>query len=152
VGSHGQPVTIGFTTSSTPSRATTTARGSLDLDQTWIPLATFTGKIPNGSACDTFAVVLPDTIRAKFDPAFRSPSDSRSSDVGYSSADVSDDGWVIDSISSRGPTSDSSTTEQRPGQLVHLDLQAWATTTRFSRTHFTEDICRNASVWSAFDP
>jgi hypothetical protein len=130
----------------------------LDLDQSWAPLATFTGKIPN-SGCDTFTVVIPDTIRAKYATGVKVPFRFVfTSDVGYSSADglYAGDGWVIDNITVKGGT------DVRFFDNGSNGTDGWYPSTfpgvgdyYTIRSHvFTEDICTsNASnVWTAYDP
>ncbi|HEU4725351.1 MAG TPA: FlgD immunoglobulin-like domain containing protein [Candidatus Eisenbacteria bacterium] len=131
----------------------------LDLDQSWQPLATFTGKVPNGAGCDTFTVVIPDTIRAKFDPGIPVPFRfAFTSDVGYSSADglYDGDGWSIDNITVK------SGTDVRFFDNGNNGLGSWYYSTypgvgdffTIRQNVYTEDLCTaNASkVWTAFDP
>jgi hypothetical protein len=81
-----------------------------DLTNNWTQLAFFTGKVPNSSLCDTFSVIIPDSIISKW----RAGNDGTGtnplpvpfrftfvSDVGFSSADglYNGDGWIIDNIS-----------------------------------------------------
>lgn len=81
----------------------------LDLDDGWIPLATFTGTIPSsGSAkCDSFTVQIPDSIVAK------SPTLNfrfvMTTDVQGSSADglyPSAKGWSIDNVTVKAGLND----------------------------------------------
>lgn len=131
----------------------------LDLDQSWTPLASFTGKVPTGAGCDTFTVVIPDTIRAKFDPGLPVPFRfTFTSDVGYSSADglYNGDAWVIDNITVK------SGTDVRFFDNANNGQDGWFVSTfpgvgdyyTIRQNVFTEDICTaNASkVWAAFDP
>lgn len=130
----------------------------LDIDQTWVPLHTFTGKIPN-SGCDTFTVVIPDTIRMKFEPGIPVPFRfTFTSDVGYSSADglYNGDGWSIDNITVK------SGTDVRFFDDGNNGVGGWYFSTfpgvgdyyTIRQNVYTEDICTtNASkVWTAFDP
>jgi hypothetical protein len=155
----GQPVTIGFRHKfdAEPGYDFGLVE-ALDLDQTWIPLATFTGKIPN-SGCDTFTVVLPDSIRAKFDPGIPVPFRfTFTSDVGYSSADglYDGDGWILDNITIK------SGTDVRFFDNGNNGTGNWFISTfpgvgdffSIRQNVYTEDLCTaNASkVWAAFDP
>jgi len=131
----------------------------LDIDATWIPLATFTGQVPNGAGCDTFTVVIPDSIRQKYDPGIPVPFRfTFTSDVGYSSADglYDGDGWIIDNITVK------SGTDVRFFDNAENGLNGWFISTfpgvgdffTIRQNVYTEDICtENASkVWAAFDP
>lgn len=78
----------------------------------WIPLAGFTGEVPGGGGCDTFAVVVPDTIRSHLfvEPGLVLPLQFRfrfTSDLAYSSADglYDGDGWLLDNITVLAGTS-----------------------------------------------
>ncbi len=89
----------------------------LDPLYSWIFLASFTGKVPNGAGCDSFSTTIPDSVVSKWYAG--SPEDSIftpipipfrltfTSDVGWSSADglYDGDGWIIDNITARGGTS-----------------------------------------------
>ncbi|HET9951416.1 MAG TPA: FlgD immunoglobulin-like domain containing protein [Candidatus Eisenbacteria bacterium] len=131
----------------------------LDLDQSWAPIATFTGKVPNGQGCDSFTVVIPDTIRAKFPLGIKVPFRFVfTSDVGYSSADglYTGDGWVIDNITIKQGTN------VRFFDNGSNNVGDWYVSTypgvgdyyTIRNNVYTEDVCTaNASkVWTAFDP
>ena len=137
----------------------------LDLEDGYITLATFTGKIPtHGNACgDTFTVSIPDTIRAKYytDPQNPLPVYFRfvfESDVGFSSADglYNGDGWVIDNITvsagsqirffdncEGGPKNWNYTNNPPVGDFFALQNNVT-----------TEDICtvNRSNVWVDWDP
>jgi hypothetical protein len=130
----------------------------LDPDASWMPIASFTGKIPN-NGCDTFTVVIPDSIRLKFADGINVPFRfTFTSDVGYSSADglYDGDGWVIDNITIKTATSVRFFDNGNNGN------GAWSYSTYPGVGDFytirsgiaTEDVCTtNASkVWTAFDP
>ena len=155
----GTPVTLGFRHKfdAEPNYDFGTVE-VLDLDQSWATIASFTGKVPN-SGCDTFTVVIPDTIRAKYSPGTNVPFRFVfNSDVGYSSADglYPGDGWVVDNI-----------TIKQGANVRFFDNGNSGTAGWYISTYpgvgdywtirqnvYTEDLCTaNASkVWTAFDP
>jgi hypothetical protein len=135
-----------------------------DPDQSWVELASFTGKVPASGLCDTFTVVIPDTIVAKYRAG--SPEDSIftplpvpfrfsfTSDVAYSSADglYDGDGWVIDNVTVKAGAS-----------VVFADnfesgMGTWQRTTEpgvgdyffLQRNVVTEDVCTTnpSKVWT----
>jgi hypothetical protein len=128
----------------------------LDIDQGWAPVATFTGKVPNGQGCDSFTVVLPDTIRQKYNPVyFRFVF---TSDVGYSSADglYDGDGWTIDNVTIKSGTNVrffDNGTSSGPSWLVST-FPGVGDFYTIRNAVPTEDVCtQNASnVWTAYDP
>ena len=69
----------------------------LDPDEDWVTLGIFTG-LAGGATGDTVTVVVPDSIRAKYNPVlFRFQF---TSDIRNSSADgfYPGDGWSIDNV------------------------------------------------------
>jgi flagellar hook capping protein FlgD len=79
-----------------------------DPDEDWLPIALFTGTVhgPGNVPCDTFTVVIPDSIRAKYNPIrfrFRFQSD-----IQVSSADgfYPGDGWCIDNVTVKAGLTD----------------------------------------------
>ncbi|HEX7078738.1 MAG TPA: FlgD immunoglobulin-like domain containing protein [Candidatus Eisenbacteria bacterium] len=127
-----------------------------DLTDAWIPLATFTGKVPSSGACDTFTVVIPDSIRAKYNPVvFRFVF---TSDVGYSSADglYNGDGWVLDNITIKAGTDvrffDDG--ESGPGSWVISTFPGVGDFFWLRNNVFTEDVCTSnpSMLWTDWDP
>ncbi len=135
-----------------------------DPDQSWVQIAQFTGKVPNNALCDTFTVVIPDSIVAKYRAG--SPLDSVftplpvpfrftfTSDVGFSSADglYNGDGWIMDNITVKAGSS-----------VVFFDnaesgMGTWQRTVEpgvgdyfyLQRNVVTEDVCtlNNSNVWT----
>lgn len=80
----------------------------LDPDESWVSVATLTG-VHHGTAgapCDTFSVVLPDSIIAKYNPVqfrfvFQSDIQGSSADGAYAG-----DGWSIDNVTVRANLGD----------------------------------------------
>ncbi|MGE5177389.1 MAG: FlgD immunoglobulin-like domain containing protein [Hyphomicrobiales bacterium] len=81
---------------------------ALDLVEGWIPLATFTGAIPSGSAaCDTFTVQIPDSIIAKSSTVYfrfvmTSDTQGSSADGLYPAAK----GWAVDNVTVKAGLND----------------------------------------------
>jgi hypothetical protein len=136
----------------------------LDPDQSWVQIAVFNGVQPANGLCDTFTVVIPDSIVAKFHSG--SPKDSIftplpvpfrfsfTSDVGYSSADglYDGDGFVVDNITVKSGTNTLFFDDCESGQ------GAWTRTTTpgvgdyffLRRNVLTEDFCttNQSNVWT----
>jgi len=135
-----------------------------DPDESWTRIAIFTGRVPAVGTCDTFTVVVPDSIVAKYrvgTPEVPGPLPvpfrfSFTSDVGFSSEDglYDGDGWVVDNVTVKwgsannvvffdnmesGPGGWQMTTE--PGVGDYFFLQ---------RNVLTEDICttNQTNVWT----
>ena len=133
-----------------------------DRDQSWTQIATFNGKIPNSSLCDTFTVNVPDSIVAKWRAG--TPEDPTpipvpfrfrfTSDIGYSSADglYDGDGWILDNITVRAGNN-----------VIFFDnvesgTGGWQRTTHpgvgdffyLQRNVLTEDVCSSnqSNVWT----
>lgn len=126
-----------------------------DFEDGWITLALFTGKVPN-NGCDSFTVVIPDTIRAKYNPVqfrFRFTSD-----IGYSSADglYDGDGWVVDNITIKSGTDvrffDDG--ESGPGSWAVSTFPGVGDFYWLTGNVATEDICtaNTSKVWTDWDP
>ncbi len=135
----------------------------LDLSQSWTPLATFTGKIPNGSNCDSFSVAIPESIRTQYydDPQNPLPVPFRfvfTSDIAYSSADglYNGDGWYIDNVTVRAGTQvrffDDS--DHGPGTWLPTILPPVGDYFALQNNVVTEDICtvNRTNVWVDWDP
>lgn len=141
----------------------------LDLDDGWIPVASFTGEVHapgggNAMVCDTASIVIPEALRAKFYNAvpgthaawpFRF---SFTSDVAYSSADglYDGDGWIIDNITL------TVNNEVRFFDNCENGQAAWVRSVfppvgdfyQVSSNVVTEDICTDnrTNVWVMWDP
>jgi hypothetical protein len=137
-----------------------------DLTDIWVEVASFTGKVPNSSLCDTFTVIIPDSIVAKWRAG--SPENPTplpvpfrfrfTSDVAYSSADglYDGDGWIIDNV-----------TVKAGANVVFFDnaeggMGSWQRTTSpgvgdyfyLQRNVVTEDVCaaNQSKVWTDWNP
>ena len=153
----GQPVTIGFKhrLDAEPDYDFGFVE-VFDLDDNWIPVATFTGKIPNGQGCDSFTVALPDSIREKYNPvSFRF---AFTSDVGYSSADglYDGDGWTIDNITIKSGA-DVRFFDDGTGGTSPWSISTFPGVGDFYSIRSgvpTEDVCtqNSSKVWGAHDP
>ncbi|MGE5180344.1 MAG: FlgD immunoglobulin-like domain containing protein [Bacteroidota bacterium] len=125
----------------------------------WIPLATFTGQIPNGSAlCDTFNIQIPDSIIAKnpvvsFRFLMQTDLQGSSADGLYPAAK----GWVVDNVS----------VQAQGGDLRFFDdmesgMGTWTVSTfppvgdfwRITNARLTQALCNSdtSQVWSPADP
>jgi hypothetical protein len=135
-----------------------------DQDASWTQIATFNGVQPANGLCDTFTVVIPDSIVAKWhagsakDSIFTPiPVPFRfvfTSDVGYSSEDglYDGDGFVIDNITVKQGTSTMFFDNCENGQ------GSWQRTTNpgvgdyffLRRNVLTEDFCTTnpSNVWT----
>jgi flagellar hook capping protein FlgD len=135
-----------------------------DPDQAWVPIATFTGRVPASGPCDTFTVVIPDSIVAKYRTGF--PQDSIpgplpvpfrfnfTSDIAYSSQDglYQGDGWVIDNVTVKAGTNVVFFDDMESG------MGTWQRTVepavgdyyRLQRNVLTEDECHTnqSNVWT----
>lgn len=135
-----------------------------DPDQSWVQIAVFNGVQPANGLCDTFTVVIPDSIVAKFHSG--SPKDSIFtplpvpfrftfiSDVGYSSADglYDGDGFVVDNITVKSGTNTLFFDDCENG------MGSWTRTTNpgigdyfyLRRNVLTEDVCttNQSNVWT----
>jgi len=134
----------------------------LDLDQGYVSLASFTGKIPS-SGCDTFSVAIPDTIRMKYytDPQNPLPVYFRfvfESDIGFSSADglYNGDGWVLDNITVKAGTQVRffDDCEHGMGNWNFTVLPPVGDYYALANNVITEDICtvNRSNVWVDWDP
>ncbi|HEX7077255.1 MAG TPA: FlgD immunoglobulin-like domain containing protein [Candidatus Eisenbacteria bacterium] len=136
-----------------------------DIDEGWTPLATLTGKVPNSGACDTFAVTLPDSIRAKY--YLNPPPGSHpvvgfrftfTSDVAYSSEDglYNGDGWFIDNITVKAGTQLRffDDCDHGPGTWVASIFPPVGDYYSIASNVFTEDVCttNRTNVWTDWDP
>lgn len=133
----------------------------LDLGQGWVPLATFTGKIPShGGGCDTFSVAIPESIRVQYDdPPVPVPFRFVfTSDISYSSSDglYDGDGWVIDNITVRAGTQVRffDNCENGMGNWYYTQLPPVGDYYALSNNVVTEDICTDnrTNVWVDWDP
>jgi len=133
-----------------------------DLSQGWVPVASFTGKVPANGLCDTFTVTIRDSIIAKYRAG--NPGDSIplpvpfrfrfTSDVAYSSADglYNGDGWVVDNITVKAGTNVIFFDDAESG------MGTWQRTTTpgigdyfyLQRNVVTEDVCatNQSKVWT----
>jgi len=135
-----------------------------DPDQSWVQLGQFNGVLPANGLCDTFTVVIPDSIVAKYHAG--SPQDSIftplpvpfrfvfTSDVAYSSADglYDGDGFVVDNITAKIGTTTAFFDDCENG------MGAWQRTTNpgvgdyffLRRNVLTEDVCvsNQSNVWT----
>src|SRR5687767_1192627 len=130
-----------------------------DPDFEWISLASFTGKIPSGSAtCDTFSVQIPDSIIAKGSTVlFRFVL---STDIQGSSADglyPDGEGWAVDNVTVRAGASD-----LRFFDDMEAGAGTWAVSTfpaigdfwRVAQATGTQQLCttNTSKAWTPADP
>lgn len=135
-----------------------------DISDDWTILASYTGKVPNNSGCDSVTVVIPDSIITEFyanvDRSQHQKIQFRfafTSDIAYSSQDglYDGDGWSIDNITVKVGTQvrffdncEGGTGSWFPSVFPPVgDLFA------ISNNVFTEDICTSnrTNVWSDWD-
>lgn len=132
----------------------------LDLDQSWVQLATWTGSIhgTSGAACDTFTVQIPDSIIAKYNPVkFRFVF---TSDIAGSSSDGlagAVDGWDIDNVTVKAGTSDLrffDDFEFGPGTWTVSTFPAVGDFWRIQANAPGEQICttNTSKVWNVTNP
>ena len=127
-----------------------------DLDDSWITLATYTGKVPN-SGCDSVTIVIPDSIRVTSGNAitFRFRFES---DVAYSSADglYDGDGWSIDNITIKAGTDIRffENAESGPGTWIVSTFPGVGDFFYLNSNVFTEDVCTSntTKLWTDWDP
>ena len=135
-----------------------------DPNEGWVQIAIFNGRVPAVGLCDTFSVVIPDSIVAKYRAGL--PDDSTHtplsapfrftfiSDTGYSSADglYNGDGWVVDNVTVRTPTTTLFFDNMENG------MGTWQRTTEpgvgdffyIQKNVLTEDVCvtNQSKVWT----
>ena len=137
----------------------------LDLDQGYVELARFTGKIPKNwnNNCDTFSVAIPESIRVKYyaDPQNPIPVYFRfvfQSDVGYSSQDglYDGDGWIVDNITVKAGTQTRffDNCEGGPKNWSFTVLPPVGDYFALQANVITEDQCtlNRSNVWVDWDP
>ncbi len=132
-----------------------------DLNESWTAIASFTGKVPNSSLCDTFTCVVPDSIISKWragNPEDPTPLPVQFrfrfvSDIGYSSADglYDGDGWIVDNVTVKSGANVLFADNMESG------MGSWVRTTTpgvgdyfwIQNNVLTEDICSSnqSKVW-----
>jgi hypothetical protein len=127
-----------------------------DFEDGWVPLTSYTGRVPSNGGCDSVTLVVPDSIRA--DQTLLQFRFRFESDVAYSSADglYDGDGWSIDNITVKAGT------DIRFFDNCEGGIGAWYYSTYpgvgdyfyLNSGVFTEDICvSNATkLWTDWDP
>lgn len=128
----------------------------LDLDDSWITLAAYSGRVPTNGGCDSVTIVIPDSIRTTNSIIpFRFRFES---DVAYSSADGSydGDGWAIDNVTIKGGT------DIRFFDNMQSGIGTWIPSTYpgvgdyyyLNSGVFTEDVCvsNSTKLWTDWDP
>ena len=135
-----------------------------DLDDLWLELASFTGKIPStGVGCDSFTVTLPESSWVKWNnyPTGHKPMPFRfvfNSDIEYSSADglYNGDGWVIDDVVIRAGAQVIfyDNMENGPGSWTMTTLPAVGDYYNINSNVQTEDQCtlNRTNLWVDWDP
>jgi hypothetical protein len=136
-----------------------------DLSDDWIPLAIYTGKVPNNQTCDSVTIVIPDSIIDEYystiDPSLHAKVQLRfkfTSDIAYSSQDglYDGDGWLIDNISIKcgNTVRFADDCENGPGQWNMSTFPPVGDLFAISSNVFTEDVCttNRTNVWSDWDP
>ena len=134
-------------------------------DNDWVPLATYTGQVPNNGTCDTVSITIPDSIVTTFyqtvDPSAHVKIPFRfhfTSDIAYSSQDglYNGDGWSVDNITIKAGTQVRffDNCENGPGQWSPSVFPPVGDLFSISSNVFTEDICttNRTNVWSDWDP
>lgn len=136
-----------------------------DLDDGWVPLATYTGKVPNSAGCDTVTLAVPDTIYTKY--YVDAPAGSHrlvgfrfnfESDIAYSSQDglYDGDGWVVDNITFKAGNQVRffDNCENGPGSWVPTVFPPVGDYYQITSNVATEDLCttNRTNVWSDWDP
>lgn len=134
-----------------------------DPNEGWVDLAAFTGQVPSGGGCDTFSVVVPDTLRQHLvaDPTMPVPlvfSFKFTSDIAYSSEDglYDGDGWVLDNItvSAGSQVLFFDDAENGPGTWNFNTQPGAGDYWRLASNVTTEDRCTTdrGTIWVDFDP
>jgi hypothetical protein len=137
-----------------------------DLSDGWVPLFAFTGEVSQGGLCDTFTVVIPESLRLEYyqdlDPGQKPRVPFRfafTSDVAYSSADglYDGDGWIVDNISVTAGNNIVrffDNCESGPGQWSPSIFPPAGDYYNISSNVFTEDFCttNRTHVWVMWDP
>ncbi len=132
----------------------------LDLDDSWIQLAQWTGVVhgASGAPCDTFTVQIPDSIIAKYNPikfrfVFTSDIEGSSSD-GLAGAV---DGWSVDNVTVKAGLNDLrffDDFEFGPGTWVVSTFPAVGDFWRVQANPPGEQICttNTSKVWNVTNP
>ena len=136
-----------------------------DINDDWVLLAAYTGKVPSNSTCDSVTLVIPDSIITEYyqntDRTLHPRIPFRftfTSDIAYSSADglYDGDGWSIDNISIKSGTTVrfADNCENGPGQWDMSIFPPVGDLFSISSNVFTEDICteNRTNVWTDWDP
>ena len=127
-----------------------------DIDDAWITIGQYSGKIPNNGTCDSVTIVIPDSIRATnsiINFRFRFESD-----VAYSSADglYDGDGWSIDNVTIKSGTDVRffDNMESGPGNWVFSTFPGVGDYFYLNSNVFTEDVCTSntTKLWTDWDP
>jgi flagellar hook capping protein FlgD len=130
-----------------------------DPDQSWVQVGQWTGVIHgSGVPCDTFTVVIPDSIRAKYDPVrfrfvFTSDIEGSSSDGLVPNAD----GWAIDNVSVKAGLNDLrffDDFEFGPGTWTVSTFPAVGDFWRIQANAPGEQVCttNTSKVWNVTNP
>ncbi|HYQ88074.1 MAG TPA: hypothetical protein VEU09_00430, partial [Candidatus Binatia bacterium] len=131
----------------------------LDIDDGWLQLGQWTGAVHgSGVPCDTFTVVIPDSIRAKYNPVqFRFLF---TSDIEGSSSDglvPNTDGWSIDNVTVKAGINDLrffDDFEFGPGTWTVSTFPAVGDFWRIQANAPGEQICTSntSKVWNVTNP
>ncbi len=139
-----------------------------DLDDLWQRVGSFTGAVPSsGTGCDSFSVVIPDSIISKWLDPVKDPLNPRpipfrflfTSDIAYSSADglYEGDGWIIDKVrvaDSNGQIFFYDDMENGPGSWTKTTNPPVGDYWSLAANVTTEDLCteNRTNVWVDWDP
>jgi len=131
----------------------------LDPDQSWVQVGIWTGSVHgSGVPCDTFTVVIPDSIRAKYNPVqFRFVF---TSDIQGSSSDglaSNTDGWAIDNVTVKAGINDLrffDDFESGPGTWTVSTFPAVGDFWRIQANAPGEQVCtaNTSKVWNVTNP
>lgn len=140
----------------------------MDLDDLWQRVGTFTGRIPSsGPGCDSFTVVIPDTIISKWLDPLKDELNPRpipfrflfESDIYYSSADglYDGDGWIVDNVrvdDANNVVYFYDNAENGMGSWTRTVLPAVGDYWVINANVTTEDLCTDnrTNIWVDWDP
>jgi len=131
----------------------------LDPDVSWVQVGSWTGNVHGSSTpCDTFTIVIPDSIRAKYNPVqFRFVF---TSDIQGSSSDglvPNADGWAIDNVTVKAGINDLrffDDFESGPGTWTVSTFPAVGDFWRIQANAPGEQVCttNTSKVWNVTNP
>lgn len=129
-----------------------------DPDWDWISLASFSGKIPNNGVCDTFTVVIPDSVIAKtplvqFRFVLMTDTGGSSADGLYPDAE----GWSVDNVTIKAGTNDVRFFDNMEAGMGTWSVSVYPAVGDFWRvTQFSggQQVCtaNNSKVWTPVEP